>query len=54
VYHESSQQAGLRLSEWAEFKQKKLPQLNQQLRDANLAPINIAEIEREAGSLISQ
>ena len=54
VYHESSQQASLRLREWAEFKQKKLPQINQQLRDANLTPINIAEIGREAEFPTSQ
>jgi hypothetical protein len=54
VYHESSQAAAVALREWAEFKQKELPRLNQQLREAHLAPINIAEIEREAEFLMSQ
>ena len=54
VYHESSQAAAAALREWAEFKQKELPQLNQQLRDANLAPIDIAETRSEAESLMAQ
>jgi photosystem II stability/assembly factor-like uncharacterized protein len=47
VYKESSQQIVARMSEWSAFKQTRLPELNQQLRDANLAPIAIAEIEQE-------
>jgi len=54
LFHESSQEASTRLREWAEFKQKKLPQINQQLREANLAPINIAEIEGGARFGLSQ
>src|SRR6266478_3863276 len=45
VYQESSQQVKARIAEWAGFKQTKLAQLNQQLREANFAPIAIAEIE---------
>jgi photosystem II stability/assembly factor-like uncharacterized protein len=47
VYKESSQQIVARMSEWSAFKQTRLPELNQQLRYANLAPIAIAEIEQE-------
>jgi photosystem II stability/assembly factor-like uncharacterized protein len=43
VYKESSQPAKTRIAEWAQFKQTRLAQLNQQLRAANLAPIAIAE-----------
>jgi hypothetical protein len=44
VYKESSQQVKARIAEWARFKQTRLAQLNQQLRDANFAPIAIAEM----------
>jgi hypothetical protein len=44
VFRESSPQVRARVAEWAQFKQTKLATLNQQLRDANLAPIVIAEI----------
>jgi len=47
VYQESSPQAKIRIAEWTRFKQMGLAQLNQRLREANLAPIAIAEIERE-------
>ncbi|MBZ5666858.1 MAG: hypothetical protein LAO30_19910 [Acidobacteriia bacterium] len=54
VYRESSKEVKARLAEWAQFKQTKLVQLNQKLREANLAPIAIAEIEREAEFLMSE
>jgi len=54
VYKESSQQAKARLAEWARFKQTRLAQLNQQLREANVAPIAIAEIEEQVEFLISR
>ena len=54
VYKESSQQVKARIAEWAQFKQTKLAQLNQQLRKANFAPIAIAEIEREVEFLMSR
>ena len=47
VYQESSQQVKARIAEWARFKQTRLAQLNQQLREANLTPIAIAESERQ-------
>jgi photosystem II stability/assembly factor-like uncharacterized protein len=39
VYQESSRTARVCVGEWATFKQTKLPQLNQHLREANLSPI---------------
>jgi len=54
VYRESSQQVKAGIAEWARFKQTRLAQLNQRLRDANLAPIAIAEIERQVEFLISR
>ena len=54
VYTESSQQVKARIAEWARFKQTKLAQLNQQLREANLAPIAISEIERQVEFLMSR
>ncbi|MFZ0798509.1 MAG: hypothetical protein WAM98_12055 [Terriglobales bacterium] len=53
VYKESSQQVRARVAEWSRFKQTRLPQLNQQLREANFAPIAI-EIEQEVEFLVSR
>jgi hypothetical protein len=54
VYKESSEQVKGRVAEWARFKQERLVQLNQQLREANLAPIAIAEIEQEVEFLVTR
>jgi len=54
VYKESSQQLKTRIAEWTSFKQVKLPPLNQKLREGNLAPISISEIEHEVEDLISR
>jgi hypothetical protein len=54
VYRESSQLVKARMGEWTSFKQIKLPQLNQKLRDGNLARIAISEIEQEVEVLISR
>jgi hypothetical protein len=54
VYTESSQQVKARIAEWDRFKQTRLAQLNQQLREAKLAPIAISEIEREVEFLMSR
>ncbi|MFZ1050473.1 MAG: hypothetical protein WAN41_07285, partial [Candidatus Sulfotelmatobacter sp.] len=54
VYKESSQQAKTCIAKWNQFKQRQLAQLNQQLGKANLAPIAIAEIEREVEFLMSR
>jgi len=53
VYKESSQQVKARIAEWAGFKQTRLAQLNQQLREANFAPIAISAIEDEVEFLVS-
>ena len=53
VYKESSQKVKARIAEWAGFKQTKLTKLNQQLREANLSPIAISEIEAEVEFLVS-
>jgi hypothetical protein len=54
VYEESSQQVKARIVEWAQFKQARLAQLNQQLREANFAPIATAEIERQVEFLMAR
>jgi hypothetical protein len=54
VYEESSQHVAARMSEWTTFKQTKLPQLNQKLREGSLAPIAISEIEQEVEFLLSR
>jgi photosystem II stability/assembly factor-like uncharacterized protein len=54
VYQESSPQVKVRIAEWVRFKQTRLAQLNQQLREAKLAPIAIAEIERLVEFLMSR
>jgi hypothetical protein len=42
------------MAEWARFKQTRLAQLNQQLREANVAPIAIAELEEQVEFLMSR
>jgi hypothetical protein len=54
VYQESSQQVKARIAEWGRFKQTRLAQLNQQLREANFDPISIAEIEERVEFLTSR
>ena len=54
VYKESSQQIKARIGEWNAFKQTRLPELNQLLRQANLPPIAIADIEPDVEFLVSQ
>lgn len=54
VYTESSHQVKARIAEWARYKQTRLAQLNQQLREANIASIAIAEIERQVEFLMSR
>jgi hypothetical protein len=54
VFKEASQQVKARIAEWISFKQVKLPPLNQKLRDGNLAPIALSEIEQEVEDLISR
>jgi hypothetical protein len=54
VFNESSLQIKTRVEDWTSFKQTKLPELNRQLRQANLPPIAIAEIEEELEFLSSR
>jgi len=54
VYQESSQQVKEGIVQWTAFKQTKLPQLNQKLREGNLAPIAISEIEQDVEYLMSR
>ncbi len=54
VYQEFSPQAKLRVAEWAKLEQTRLVELNQRLREADFAPLAIAEIEREVESLVSR
>ena len=54
VYRESSEQVKAGIAEWARFKQTRLAQLNQQLREADLAPVAISEIEQQVEFLTSR
>jgi photosystem II stability/assembly factor-like uncharacterized protein len=45
LYQESSARVKEGIVQWRTFKQTKLPQLNQQLREGGLTPIAISEIE---------
>jgi len=53
VYRESSPQVKARIAEWSRFKQTRLAQLNQQLREANFVPVAISEIEEGVEFLAS-
>jgi len=54
VYTESSQEIKIRIAEWTEFKQKRLPGLNRKLREGKFAPVAISEIEQEFEFLMSR
>ncbi len=54
VYKESSQRVKARVAEWTRFKQTNLVQLNQKLREANLAPVAIAEVKQDVEFLMSR
>ena len=54
LYKESSQQVKEGIAKWTSYKQSKLPQLNQKLSDAKVAPIAISEIEQEIEFLMSR
>jgi len=54
VYTEASERVKAGIAEWSTFKQMKLPKLNQKLREGNLDPIAISEIEKEVQFLMSQ
>jgi hypothetical protein len=42
------------IAAWTKFKQTKVPQLSQKLKDANLDPLAISEIEQEVEFLMSR
>ena len=48
VYKQASEDVKARIQEWTAFKQTQLPQLNQQLRGANLAPIDLRDSQEES------
>jgi hypothetical protein len=54
VYNDSNQRVEAAMAEWSEFKTSRLPQLNQKLTEANLAPIAVSEIEQEVQFLMSR
>ena len=54
TYKESSEGVKSGIAAWKTFKQTKLPQLNQRLRDANLDLLAISEIEEEVEFLMSR
>jgi hypothetical protein len=47
VYHESSAAAKNALAKWADFKSKRLSELNHRLESARLPTLAVAQIERE-------
>ncbi|MGA9508426.1 MAG: hypothetical protein WBV55_07250 [Candidatus Sulfotelmatobacter sp.] len=54
VYEESSQHVKIGIAEWTKFKETKLSQVNRLLREGNLPPIAISEIEQEVEFLMSR
>jgi hypothetical protein len=54
VYNESSRPVKAGIGKWTTFKQTRLPQLNQRLREMSLPPIAISEIEQEVQFLMSR
>jgi len=54
LYKESSHRVKDGIAEWTVFKRTKLPQLNEKLREASLAPISISEIVQEVEFLMSR
>jgi hypothetical protein len=54
LFNQSSAHAKSRMQQWAAFKQTGLPMLNEALKQAKLAPIAAAEIEREVELLMTQ
>jgi photosystem II stability/assembly factor-like uncharacterized protein len=54
LYKESSQRVKEGIEAWSTFKKAQLPQLNEKLRQGNLAPVSISEIEQEVEFLMSR
>ncbi|MGA8153487.1 MAG: hypothetical protein WB952_21225 [Terriglobales bacterium] len=51
VFQESNRVLKVRLEEWIRLKSTRVPQLNDQLKQANMAPLTIAETEPDDDSL---
>ena len=54
VFGESDQAMKRAVEEWDKLKAVRLPQVNDRLKQRNLPPIPIAEIEREVEYLMSR
>jgi len=54
LFEESNQAMKLRLEEWSRLKTTRLPRLNDQLKQANTAPLSIGEISGDEENLVSQ
>jgi photosystem II stability/assembly factor-like uncharacterized protein len=54
VYDEASPRARAGIAAWKRFKQINLVELNRQLQESGLAPVNIPEIEEEVEYLVSR
>ena len=48
TYRDTSKTLQARLADWNKLKQDTLPGLNQQLREAGVAPVQISQLEQEA------
>jgi photosystem II stability/assembly factor-like uncharacterized protein len=54
LYQAASKDLKQCMAQWSTFKDKTLPVINHQLQEANLAPINIAEIDEDSEILGTQ
>ncbi len=54
LYTQSSEQMKKRIGEWSAYKETKLPKLNEELKQGNLTPVTVAEIEREVEWLMTR
>ena len=54
VYDEASPRTRAGIAAWKRFKQINLVELNSQLQESGLAPVNIPEIEEEVEYLVSR
>ena len=54
LYDESDRPIKTRVKEWTNFKQGPLTKLNERLRNADVSPITISEIEREVEYLMTR
>jgi len=54
VYRQADTQLKARIAEWGRYKQGPLAELNQKLRQSNVSPIAISEIEEEVEYLMTR